>query len=142
MLTDRHIILGEQTGQILPLKETEERVWFSHWTDEYIVKQGTKRQVIEWLEGKPEIKMDWDNCMVDVAGYKGENRLVLVIRSKTPRNSQYMGNIPVQLRYMLEVEFDIKSISAPVLIGITASRPLQGKACRRARVKIHPTGGS
>jgi hypothetical protein len=97
------------------LKETEERVWFSHWTDEYIIRRGTKRSVIEWLEGKPQIKMDWDNCMVDIAGHRGEGRIVLVIRSKTLRNSRYMGNIPVQLRYMLEVEFDIQTVRAPML---------------------------
>lgn len=91
----------------------EERVWFSYWTTEYIVKQGIKRRVIEWLEGKPPIRMDWDNCTIDILG-KGTS-VKLAIRSKTLRNSKYMGNIPVQLRYMLEVKVDVNSIAAPTL---------------------------
>lgn len=100
----------------MSLEETEERIWFSHWTDEYVIRQGPRRPVIEWLEGRPPIKMDWDNCIVDIASYNRDgNRITLVIRSKTLRNSQYMGNIPVLLRYMLAVDFDAGSVVKPVL---------------------------
>lgn len=98
----------------LTKSEVEERVWFSHWTTEYTIKRGIKRQVIEWLEGKPPIRMDWDNCTVDVLGRYGGS-IKLAIRSKTLRNSKYMGDIPVQLRYMLAVEFEADSISEPTL---------------------------
>src|SRR5437867_1519328 len=38
-----------------------------------------------------------------------------MIRSNTNRNSDYMGHIPVQLRFMLEVEIDPTSISEPTI---------------------------
>lgn len=60
--------------------------------------------------------MDWDNCMVDIASNDRDgNHITLIIRSKTLRNSQYMGNIPVLLRYMLAVDFDAGSLVKPVL---------------------------
>lgn len=39
----------------------------------------------------------------------------LVVRSKTSKNSQYMGNIPVQLRFMLMLDIDPGSVQEPVL---------------------------
>ncbi|MEO9363013.1 MAG: hypothetical protein ABI348_03845 [Nitrososphaera sp.] len=92
----------------------DERVWFSHWTKEYQVRQAGKKRVFEWLQEKPAIKLDWDNCTVDVVGrLDGMHRLV--VRSKTLKNSQYMGSIPVQLRFMLMYDIDPEFVQKPAL---------------------------
>lgn len=96
------------------MPEKDERVWFSHWTKEYQVRQAGKKRVFEWLEERLAIKLDWDNCTVDVVGRRdGKERLV--VRSKTSNNSDYMGSIPVQLRFMLMLDIDPGSVQKPAL---------------------------
>ena len=96
------------------MAEAEERVWFSHWTKEYRVRPGVRRPVFEWLEDRPPIKMDWDNCHVDIVGHSS-GMARFVVRSRATKNSEYMGDIPVQLRFMLTVDVDAKEIGEPAL---------------------------
>lgn len=94
----------------------QERLWFSHWTKEYRTRQGAKGMVFEWLEDRPEIKMDWDNCTVGIVGHPaGAGMARFVVRSQTSKNSQYMGNIPVRLRFMFTLDADARTIAPPVL---------------------------
>jgi hypothetical protein len=56
---------------------------------------------------------DWDNCTVSRAKVLSDGKVRIVIRSKTNRNSDYMGRIPVELRYMLGI--DIAFVSEPYI---------------------------
>ncbi len=60
-----------------------------------------------------KIKLDWDNCTVEPAEVLANGKVRFVIRSKTNRNSDYMGSIPVQLRYMLGVDINPNEIEEP-----------------------------
>lgn len=59
------------------------------------------------------LKLDWDNCSVELAELLGDGKVRFVIRSKTNRNSDYMGSVPVQLRYMIGVDVNPNEISEP-----------------------------
>jgi hypothetical protein len=88
-----------------------ELVWFSHLEKEYqVVDIGLKKR-FQWKETEPRKRWDWDNCTVSRAKVLSDGKVRIVIRSKTNRNSDYMGRIPVELRYMLGI--DIASISEP-----------------------------
>jgi len=79
-------------------------MWFSHRENKYDVKQGK----FNWTD-KIEI-WDWDHCNIGLAKSL-ENKLIVVVRSKTNKNSKYMGNKPVELRYMLG--FELNKVSDP-----------------------------
>ena len=89
--------------------------WFSHFTKEYeVVKKITGKKEFLVMEDKPVIKLDWDNCTISVAGISPQTGLVkFVVRSSTNRNSDYMGDIPVKLRFMLGIDVDPSNISTP-----------------------------
>jgi len=66
-------------------------VWFSHRQNIHQVKRkwylfGKKFSLAE----EKEI-WDWDNCTAGIARSL-DNRLIVVIRSKTSKNSSFMGN--------------------------------------------------
>ena len=88
-------------------------MWFSHLEKEYQVvdkvDDGLKKR-LQWKKSEPKM-WDWDNCTVSRAKVLSDGKVRIVIRSKTNRNSDYMGPIPVELRYMLGI--DIASISEP-----------------------------
>jgi hypothetical protein len=91
----------------------QQLVWFSHLEKEYqVVDLGLKR-IFQWKEDQPPKMWDWDNCTVNRAKVLAEGKVRVVIRSKTNRHSDYMGHIPVQLRYMLGI--DIKQVSDPYI---------------------------
>lgn len=85
----------------MPIKD----VCFSHRENRYDVKQGK----FNWTD-KIEI-WDWDHCNVGLARTL-DNKLLVVVRSKTNKNSRYMGNKPVELRYMLG--FELNKVSGPI----------------------------
>jgi hypothetical protein len=85
---------------IIPIKD----VCFSHRENRYDVKQGK----FNWTD-KIEI-WDWDHCNVGLVR-TFDNKLLVVVRSKTNKNSRYMGNKPVELRYMLG--FEVNKVSGP-----------------------------
>jgi hypothetical protein len=86
-------------------------VWFSYLQSEYQVLDLWLKKVFKWKKGQDLKRWDWDNCSVTRAKVLPNSEVRIVIRSKTNRNSDYMGKIPVQLRFMLGI--DIKSISEP-----------------------------
>jgi hypothetical protein len=92
-------------------RQPHELVWFSHLEKEFQVVNIGFKKFVQWKEEEPPKMWDWDNCMVSRAKALSDGKVRIVIRSKTNRNSDYMGNIPVELRYMLGI--DIASISEP-----------------------------
>jgi len=60
---------------------------------------------------------DWDHCTIGLARTL-KNELIIVVRSKTNKNSRYMGNKPVELRFMLG--FDVSRVSEPRIESYTA----------------------
>jgi hypothetical protein len=94
-------------------QNADELVWFSHLEKEFQVVNVGFKKLFRWKEDEPPKLWDWDNCTVSRAKILSDGKVRLVIRSKTNRNSDYMGRIPVELRYMLGV--DIGSISEPYM---------------------------
>jgi hypothetical protein len=95
--------------------DEDDLFWFSHFTKEYeVVKKFTGKKEFLIMEDKPLIKLDWDNCTINIARVFPETGLVrFVVRSSTNRNSDYMGNIPVKLRFMLGIDVDPSTITMP-----------------------------
>jgi hypothetical protein len=92
-------------------EQLQQLVWFSHLEKEFQVVDLDFKKIFQWREDQPPKMWDWDNCTVTMAKIVGRGKVRIAIRSKTNRNSDYMGHIPVQLRFMLGI--DIKSISEP-----------------------------
>jgi hypothetical protein len=88
-------------------------VWFSHVVNEYEIIQVANAKKFAYTDRI--VKMDWDNCTVDFAKVLPNGIVRFVIRSRTNRNSDYMGSIPVQLRFMIEVDIEAKKFSEPYL---------------------------
>ena len=88
-------------------------LWFSQLVNEYEVTQYGATRTFKSTDRV--IKLDWDNCRISSAGVQSDGKVKFVIRSETNRNSDYMGDIPVQLRFMLEIEIDPVRISEPTM---------------------------
>jgi hypothetical protein len=101
----------EANSQQFQSPRPHELVWFSHLEKEYQVVEIGLKKLLQWKEAEPRKMWDWDNCTVSRAKILSDEKVRIVIRSKTNRNSGYMGHIPVELRYMLGI--DIASISEP-----------------------------
>jgi hypothetical protein len=101
----------EADNQQFQSQQPNELVWFSHLEKEYQVVDIGFKKLFQWKETEPPKIWDWDNCTVSRAKVLSNGKVRIVIRSKTNRNSDYMGRIPVELRYMLGI--DIASISEP-----------------------------
>ncbi len=71
-----------------------------------VVESGGSRKV-EWRDQL--VIVDWDNCSLTVVGKLEDGKTRIVLRSKTSRNSEYMGDKPVELYYMLGI--DVSNIS-------------------------------
>jgi hypothetical protein len=106
-------ISKEANSQQFQSERSHELVWFSHLEKEYQVVDKVDngfKKLFQW-KAEPHKMWDWDNCTVSRAKVLSDGKVRIVIRSKTNRNSDYMGHIPVELRYMLGI--DITSISDP-----------------------------
>ncbi|HEX2306642.1 MAG TPA: hypothetical protein VHH33_10190 [Nitrososphaeraceae archaeon] len=106
-------ISKEANSQQFQSQRSHELVWFSHLEKEYQVVDKVDngfKKLFQW-KAEPHKMWDWDNCTVSRAKVLSDGKVRIVIRSKTNRNSDYMGHIPVELRYMLGI--DITSISDP-----------------------------
>jgi hypothetical protein len=91
----------------------EELFWFSQFTIEYEVQSDGKSKKFGLKTKEPLIKLDWDNCTVEIAERLANGNVRFMIRSKTNRNSDYMGGIPVQLRFMIMIDVEPSTISEP-----------------------------
>ena len=94
----------------MQLNANSYKFWFTHKVNRY--------ETIEISPGKktlkktPEIvKLDWDNCTLDVVGQLPDGKTRIVFCSKSKKISKYMGDKPVGIRYMLGV--DITKTSLP-----------------------------
>src|SRR5215207_115920 len=127
----------EVNGQPFQSQQTHELVWFSHLEKEFQVVDIGLKKLFQWKENEPPKMWDWDNCTVSRAKVLSDGKVRIVIRSKTNRNSDYMGRIPVELRYMLGI--DIVSISEPYIetYELASSKrknlPLSAKKARHKR---------
>jgi hypothetical protein len=108
--------------------QPHELVWFSHLEKEYQVVEIGFKKLLQWKETEPPKIWDWDNCTVSRAKVLSNGKVRIVIRSKTNRNSDYMGRIPVELRYMLGI--DIASISEPY------SKPYDLASSKRQKLPV------
>ncbi len=81
-----------------------QEIWFSHREEIYEVKNGK----FIWT-GKEKI-WNWDHCTVQLVK-KSDKKLRVVVRSNTNKNSKYMGDRPIKLRFMLG--FDIIDVREP-----------------------------
>lgn len=93
--------------------DTSPEVWFSHRERKWEVKDGK----LLWMD-KEEI-WDWDNCTIKLARTL-EDKLKLVVRSKTNKNSRYMGEKPVDIRFMMG--FDAIKVFEPRIETYTARK--------------------
>jgi hypothetical protein len=105
--------------QIEVRKMNTEKIWFSHRERKWDTTNGT----FSWTDTK-EI-WDWDNCTIGIVRTPNEG-VAIVVRSKTNKNSQYMGNKPVELRFMLG--FTIHKISEPQIEQYTARKNFPEKS--------------
>lgn len=99
---------------------TDQGVWFSHREKIYKVTNGR----FIWTD-KDQI-WDWDHCTTGLVRTL-ENKLIVVVRSSTNKNSRFMGNKPVELRFMLG--FQVNGFSEPRTESYTArdNHPDPGK---------------
>jgi hypothetical protein len=111
-LSSQEQIEDTPSDPLVAAEVNDDKFWFSHWTHEYEVKEtGPMKKEFFLLKNKPQIKMDWDNCTINIATALGDGKIRLVVRSKTDRNSDYMGDKPVQIRFMLGIDVSPDSIS-------------------------------
>jgi hypothetical protein len=95
-----------------------EEVWFSHREKKWEVIDGK----FSWTD-KEDI-WDFDYCTVGIARTL-ENELIGVVRSRTDKNSGYMGDKPVELRFMLG--FPINRVKEPATELYTARKNIPEK---------------
>ena len=113
----------------------EIRFWFSHRINRYDIREtGLSRKVV-WTDQM--IVVDWDNCSLNVVGKLENGKTRIVLRSKTHRNSHYMGNKPIELNYMLGI--DVSNISDVYeelyhVSNIRNNLPEEAKVPRKRRV--------
>lgn len=118
----------EANSQQFQSRQPHELVWFSHLEKEFQVVDIGLKKLFQWKETEPPKMWDWDNCTVSRAKVLSDGKVRIVIRSKTNRNSDYMGRIPVELRYMLGI--DIASISEPY------SKPYDLASSKRQKLPV------
>jgi hypothetical protein len=97
------------TREVITMSTKE--VWFSHKERKWEVKN----REFSWTD-KKEI-WEWDNCTIGLARTPGDE-LIVVVRSKTNKNSRYMGDKPVELRFMLG--FKVTEVEEPQIETYTA----------------------
>ena len=89
------------------------KFWFTHDVNFYETKEihnnNLKNYSIKKVKRTDKIvRLDWDNCTMDVAGKITKDELRIILRSTTMKNSEYRGNVPVGIRYMLGI--DVKHV--------------------------------
>ncbi len=89
------------------------KFWFTHDVNFYEIKEihnnNLKNYSIKKVKRTGKIvRLDWDNCTMDIAGKITKDELRIILRSTTMKNSEYRGNMTVGIRYMLGI--DIKRV--------------------------------
>ncbi len=102
---------------------SSDKIWLSHRENKWKIGWFGK---FSWTT-KSEM-WDWDNCTIDLARSLKDNSLIVVVRSTTNKNSSYMGNKPVELRFMLGFSVNGKSPPEPKIeSSYTARKNLSKK---------------
>ncbi len=94
-------------------------IWFAHRKVIYTTEHGR----FEWTrptreQGKNWKVWNWDNCTVSLAK-PSPDRTLVVVRSSANKNSRYMGDRPVRIRFMLG--FEVKEV-------LSGNKPVVEKA--------------
>jgi hypothetical protein len=110
---ERGILLMQPSSVQSPL--ADKLVWFSYKERRYEAgSYDSNRRFFRWKGDDNEqqlVMWDWDNCWIDIAKPLDDEKIRLAIRSKTNRNSEYMGNKPVELRYMMGIDVNRDGLS-------------------------------
>ena len=93
----------------MQLNANNNEFWFSHIVNKYEIKEiDTFKKKVKRTD--EQIRLDWDKCTLEVIGRLPNDKLRIVLRSKSTKNSGYMGK-DVTIRYMMGI--DISNISLP-----------------------------
>lgn len=89
---------------------SEELFWFSHRARRYEIEHEEFENIFTWRSNN-QVVWDWDRCSISVGRLLNNGKIRFVVRSKTNRNSEYIGSKPVHLRFMMAI--DAGSIQKP-----------------------------
>ncbi|HKX82535.1 MAG TPA: hypothetical protein VJL54_09800 [Nitrososphaera sp.] len=92
------------------MSATEELFWFSHKARRYQIEEKEFENIFSWRSNNM-VMWDWDRCSVSVSRRLANGKIRFVIRSRTNRNSEFIGSKPVHLRFMLTI--DAASVKQP-----------------------------
>jgi hypothetical protein len=86
-----------------------QEIWFSHIVNKYELEEiGAFKKA---KKTNKQIRLDWDKCTLEVIGRLPDNKIRIVLRSKSTKNSGYRAGTDLTLRYMMGI--DISNISPP-----------------------------
>ena len=95
----------------MQLNVNSQETWFSHIVNKYEVEEiGTFAKA---KRTNKQILLDWDKCTLEVIGKLPNDKIRIVLRSKSTKNSGYMEGKQVGIRYMMGI--DISGISPPII---------------------------
>jgi hypothetical protein len=92
------------------VSNSAELFWFSHRARRYEIEHSGFENIFTWKNNNL-VMWDWDRCTINVGKLLKNGKIRFVIRSKTNRNSEFIGNKPVNLRFMLAI--DAGSVQEP-----------------------------
>ena len=84
------------------MSSPEDLFWLSHRARSYEVEHADYENIFSWKNNNL-VMWDWDRCSITIGRRLKDGRIRFVIRSKTNRNSEFIGNKPVNLRFMLDI---------------------------------------
>jgi hypothetical protein len=87
-----------------------ELFWFSHKARRYQIEHSGFENIFTWKSNN-QVMWDWDRCTISAGRLLKNGKIRFVIRSKTNRNSEYIGSKPVSVRFMLAI--DASSVQEP-----------------------------
>jgi hypothetical protein len=87
-----------------------ETFWFSHKARRYQIEHEEFENIFTWKSNN-QVMWDWDRCTISYGRLLKNGKIRFVVRSRTNRNSKYIGDKPVSLRFMLAI--DAASVQEP-----------------------------
>jgi hypothetical protein len=117
----------------LQFNVNKQELWFSHIVNKYEIKEiDTFKKVKRTNE---QILLDWDKCTLEVIGRLSNGKIRIVLRSKSTKNSGYMGK-DVEIRYMMGI--DISNVSLPIIENYNLSEDNSKVRSNYDKEKIQP----
>lgn len=81
----------------------DELFWFSHKARRYEIEHSGYENIFAWKNNNM-VMWDWDRCSLSIGRLLKNGKIRFVVRSKTNRNSEFIGNKPVNIRFMLAID--------------------------------------